>query len=131
AAQVDRQVHALVELRRRGGLEQLHRLAQAVAARRVGRLQRRLHPLAAPHQPSTTSMPIERAVPAMMFIAESMSFALRSGSLSCAISRSWARVTVPTLLRLGSPDPFSTLAARLSRTAAGGVFSSKVKLRSA
>jgi len=35
-------------------------------------------------------MPIDRAVPAMIFAAASMSLALRSAILLCAISRTWA-----------------------------------------
>jgi hypothetical protein len=53
------------------------------------------------HQP-TTSTPIERAVPAMIFAAASTSLAFRSASLVVAISRSWAWVILPTLLRCGS-----------------------------
>ena len=34
--------------------------------------------------------PIERAVPSTIFIAASMSLALRSGSLVVAISRTWS-----------------------------------------
>ena len=56
---------------------------------------------------ATTSTPIERAVPAMIFAAWSTSWALRSGSFFSAISRTWACVIVPTLSRLGSPEPFS------------------------
>jgi hypothetical protein len=59
-----------------------------------------------------------------------MSMALRSGILVSAISRTWARVTVPTFSRCGSGEPFSMPAALRSRTAAGGVFSTKEKLRS-
>src|SRR4051812_50175078 len=38
---------------------------------------------------------------------------------------------LPTLVLLGSPEPFSILAALLSRIEAGGVLVTKVKLRSA
>ena len=41
-----------------------------------------------------------------------------------------ARVTCPTFVRLGSPDPLITPAAFLSNTAAGGVFVTKVNERS-
>src|ERR1700722_19046733 len=58
-----------------------------------------------------TSTPIERAVPAMIFTAWSTSWALRSASLRSAISRNCASVILPTLLRLGSPEPFSSLSA--------------------
>ena len=56
------------------------------------------------HQAST-STPIERAVPATIFIAASTSFAFRSGILRSAIARSWSRDSVPTLSRFGSPEP--------------------------
>src|ERR1044071_3868035 len=56
---------------------------------------------------------------------------LRSGSLSSAISRTCFIETLPTLFLLGSPEPFSILAAFLSRIEAGGVLVMKVKLRSA
>lgn len=39
-------------------------------------------------------------------------------------------VTLPTFLRLGSPEPVSMPAAFFNSTDAGGVFSTKVKLRS-
>ncbi len=49
---------------------------------------------------------MERAVPATIFFAASISLALRSGSLVSAISVSWACVSVPTLSRCGTPLPF-------------------------
>ena len=78
----------------------------------------------------STVMPIERAVPAMIFAAWSMSCALRSVSLVLAISRTWSQVTLATLVLCGSPEPFSTPAALSSRRAAGGVFSLKSNDRS-
>jgi hypothetical protein len=50
--------------------------------------------------------------------------------LSSAISRTWARVTVPTFVRFGTPEPLASPAARLSRIAAGGVLVMNVKERS-
>ena len=50
---------------------------------------------------SVTVMPIERAVPAMIFSAASRSLALRSGILVSAISRTWARVIEATLIFCG------------------------------
>ena len=44
--------------------------------------------------------------------------------------RSWARLTLPTRSRPVVDEPFSTPAALRSRSAAGGVLSTKVKLRS-
>src|ERR1017187_4751575 len=63
-----------------------------------------------------TVRPMERAVPSMVCIACPMSNALRSASLTSAISRTWAAVTVPTLSRFGRADPFSTPAAFLRRS---------------
>jgi hypothetical protein len=51
------------------------------------------------HQP--TSTPIERAVPATIFIAAAMSFALRSGILVCAISRTCAWRQLADLVAVG------------------------------
>ena len=70
-------------------------------------------------------IPIDRAVPAMIFAAWSMSFALRSSILVWAIWRTWSMVTVATFLMCGSPLPFSTPAALSSSRAAGGVLSTK------
>src|SRR5215218_2775934 len=75
-------------------------------------------------------MPIDRAVPAMIFSAWSRSLALRSAIFVVAISRTWSRVTVATLVLCGSPDPLSTPAALSSMRAAGGVLVTKVNERS-
>ena len=75
-------------------------------------------------------MPDERAVPSMMRQACSRFRALRSFILMFAISSTWARVTVPTTSVPTSPAPFSTPAAFLSSTAAGGDFRMKSKERS-
>src|SRR4029453_8970962 len=77
-----------------------------------------------------TVMPIDRAVPAMIFSAWSRSLALRSAIFVVAISRTWSRVTVATLVLCGSPEPFSTPAALSSMRAAGGVLVTKVNERS-
>ena len=74
--------------------------------------------------------PIERAVPAMTFIASSTSRAFRSGIFASAIERSCASLSRPTLFRFGSPEPDSRLSASLMRTAAGGVFVMNVNDRS-
>ncbi len=55
-----------------------------------------------------------------------MSAALRSGILSLAISSTCFMVTVPTLSRLGSEEPFAIPTARFRSTAAGGVLVMKV-----
>ena len=54
---------------------------------------------------------MDRAEPAMIFIAPSKLLALRSSIFSSAIWRSCLRVTEPTGMRPGSPLPFSRLAA--------------------
>ena len=66
-------------------------------------------------------MPMLRAVPSMILMAAGNEVVLRSGSLVAAIASTCARVTFPTLFRLGSPEPLSTLAACRSRKDAGGV----------
>src|SRR5262245_50986976 len=64
-------------------------------------------------------MPIERAVPEIVLIAASRSVVLRSGIFCLAISSSCFCVILPTLFLFGSPDPFSSRAAFMSRMAAG------------
>jgi len=71
-----------------------------------------------------------RAVPAMIFMAASTSFAFRSAILRSAILRSCSRVSVATFSRFGSPDPFSIPAACLISSAAGDCFVTKVNERS-
>ena len=66
-------------------------------------------------------MPIDRAVPAMIFSAASIVVAFRSGILVCAISRIWALVTEPTFSVCGVPLPLATPAAFLISSGAGGV----------
>ena len=80
-------------------------------------------------QPSTL-MPMDRAVPAMILSAASIVVAFRSGILVWAISRTWAAVTVPTLVLCGSGLPLSTPAAFLISSGAGGVFVMNEKARS-
>ncbi len=75
-------------------------------------------------------MPMLRAVPSTVRMAESMESVLRSTSLVCAISRTWARVTLPILSLCGTAEALAIPAARLSSTAAGGVFTTKVNDRS-
>src|SRR5271169_2807055 len=76
-------------------------------------------------------MPIERAVPSIVRIAPSRSLALRSLTLVLAISSTWARVTLPTLLLLGIGEPLAAPLALISSTEAGGLLVMKVKERSA
>src|SRR5579863_1978564 len=79
---------------------------------------------------ASTSTPIERAVPATMRFAASMSLALMSGIFTLAIDSSWACVSFPTLLRLGSLLPDSIWSACLMRNDAGGVLVTKLNVRS-
>ena len=57
------------------------------------------------------TIPILRAVPSTMRIADSTLAAFKSGIFVSAISRTLSRLTVATLLRLGSPEPDSIPAA--------------------
>ena len=77
-----------------------------------------------------TVMPIERAEPSIISIAFSTSLALRSFILAWAISRTWARVTLPALAMPGALEPEDSFAAFFKKKDAGGVFISKVKLLS-
>src|SRR5690349_23553239 len=126
-AQAHRDLDGLVELGEAGFLDDLERLTCLVRARDVTVLRRRCVLLSMRAHQSTTSTPMERAAPAIIAIADSSESQLRSGSLSSAILRICARVTRPTLLRFGWPEPFSIPASFLRSTAAGGVFVMKVK----
>src|SRR5215469_9951465 len=75
-------------------------------------------------------MPIDRAVPAMIFSAASIVVAFRSGIFVSAICRSCAEVSVPTLVLCGSALPLSTPTAFLISSAAGGVLVTKLNVRS-
>src|SRR5450631_2373072 len=75
-------------------------------------------------------MPIERAVPAMIASAASMSRAFRSGILVSAICRNCAFDSDATFTLCGVGEPLSTLAAFLMSSAAGGVLVMKVNERS-
>jgi DNA-directed RNA polymerase beta' subunit len=79
---------------------------------------------------STTSIPILRAVPSTIRMAPSTSIALRSFIFSSAISRTFARETLPTFSRLGSPDAVSIPKAFFNKIDAGGVFVMKLKVLS-
>ena len=68
--------------------------------------------------------------PRSVVAAASMSFALRSAILISAISRTWSRVTRPTVSRRSCRAPFSTPAALRRRSAAGGVLRMNVNERS-
>src|ERR1700678_3014775 len=66
----------------------------------------------------------------MICSAASIVVAFRSGSLVCAISRTWAAVSEPTLVLCGSALPLSTPAAFLISSGAGGVLVMNVNDRS-
>ena len=74
---------------------------------------------------------MERAVPAIMLIADSSVLALRSRIFISAIFWTEALEMVATFVLLGTPEPDSMLHSFLIRTAAGGVLVTKVKERSA
>ena len=67
----------------------------------------------------------------MLFMAVSTEAAFRSGIFCVAISRTCFSVTLPIFSLFGVPEPLGIPAAFSSRTAAGGVLVTKVKLRSA
>src|ERR1041384_8495353 len=71
--------------------------------------------------------PMFRAVPSIVLIAASRLVVFKSGIFVLAISSILAREILPTFSLFGLPDPFSTPAAFFNRSAAGGVFVSKVK----
>ena len=75
-------------------------------------------------------MPIERAVPSMIFIAASMSLALRSGILVCGDLAHLVLGQLADLSLCGTPEPFCRPAAFLISSAAGGVLVMKVNERS-
>src|SRR3954471_16812193 len=129
-ARADVDLDGLVELRALELLDQPDRLGRAVLVVAVDLPAGLEELLAVPCHQAPTSTPIERAVPAMIFIAWSTSCALRSCSFFSAIARSWAWLIVPTFSRCGSPEPFSMLIAWRISTAAGGVLVMKVNDRS-
>ena len=79
---------------------------------------------------SPTSMPMLRAVPAIICIASSTPPALRSANLDSAISLSCFLLMLPTLPSRNSEAPFSTPAALRNMSDAGGVRVTKVNERS-
>ena len=85
--EAERDLDRLVELRLRELFEQAHRLDRRILALPVDALEGDAKPLARTTH-ADTSTPIERAVPAMMRMACSTSFALRSAILRSAICRS-------------------------------------------
>src|SRR5207248_3423930 len=112
-------VHRLVELGVRRALHPLHRVAGRIQLARLQRPDRRAVALAMHAHQSSTSRPIERAVPATIFIAASISLAFRSGIFSSAILRTWARVTFPTFWRFEVGLPFSMPASFLGPRSPG------------
>src|SRR5437667_2892739 len=76
-------------------------------------------------------MPMDRAVPSTMRIAASTALGLRARIFCGATQLTWARVILPSLVLLGSPDSFSIPAAWRSSPDAGGVLVTKENVRSA
>src|SRR5215208_4538284 len=126
----DVHLDGLVELRALGVLDEADRLGRAVLALAVDLAAGLRIALAVLGHYATTSTPIERAVPSMIFAAWLTSCALRSPSFFSAIARTWSLEIVPTLVRLGSPEPFSIPIAWRISTAAGGVLVTNVNERS-
>src|SRR6202043_228129 len=134
--QVDGQLHGFVELGVVRLLNQLRRFRELVRprfhllARILNVLARFLHRCPRNQLYAVTSKPMFRAVPITVRTADSIFVVLRSTSLSLAISSTCFFVTLPTLLRFGSAEPFTIPAARSSKIEAGGVFKIKVNVRS-
>src|SRR5690606_27517820 len=63
------------------------------------------------HDYASTEIPIDRAVPAMIFMACSTSLALRSACFCSAMERNWSLESFATLTVCGVGDPFCTPAA--------------------
>src|SRR5438105_2373938 len=125
-----RDIDRLVEFGVRRRFHLVHGLARGVQLAGLERRDGGAIVLAVRAHQSTTSSPMERAVPATIFIAASMSVAFRSGSLISAIFLSWARVTFPTFWRFEVGEPFSMPASFFRSTAAGGVLVMNVNVRS-
>ena len=98
-------VHGLIELGERGALHQRHGVGDLVLARPIDLGDRGLELLALGRHQSTTSSPMDRAVPAIIFMALSRSDALRSAILISAIFLTCARVTLPDLGPVGLAAP--------------------------
>src|SRR3954454_10449022 len=129
--EVNRHIHGLVELGERGVLHQANDVGNRILTGPIHLGHCRAELLAPSRHQSTTSSPIDRAVPATIRMALSRSVAFRSAILISAIFLTCARVTRPTLVRLGWPLPFSIPASLSRRFGAGGVLVMKVNVRSA
>src|SRR5690349_19873100 len=146
-AQIDGQFHRFVELRVMRLLDQLRSFPELVGTRlhflarildvlaRFLRHLRLLLVLTTAHQSNcdfypTTANPILRAFLMTIRTADSNLVVFSSSSFVVAISSACFFVTLPTLLRFGSAEPFTIPAARSSRIDAGGVFKMNVNVRS-
>src|SRR5947208_4700593 len=125
-----RDIDRFVEFGVRRGFHLVHGLARGVQLAGLERRDGGAIVLAVRAHQSTTSSPMERAVPATIFIAASMSVAFKSVSLISAIFLTWARVTFPTFWRFEVGEPFSMPASFFRSTAAGGVLVMNVNVRS-
>src|SRR3981081_3805757 len=130
-AEIHGRIHRFGELGSGEFLHQLQRLLHRIVFARSELRLPGLDTLRDGHaQTPSTSTPMLRALPAMVRTAASRSAAVRSGCFILAISSSCWREILPTLAVLGVPLPFSIPSALRISTAAGGVFITKVKLRS-
>src|SRR4029077_12541512 len=109
-AEVGDQFHGFVKLDEVGFLDRLGGFRKFIRTRfdrpaRLGDVFSRLlsHFFSYP----STSRPMLRAVPMMVRTGESRLVVFKSGNLVLAISSTCLRVTLPTLLRLGSADPLT------------------------
>src|SRR5690606_476986 len=131
-AEVHRHVDRFVEFRGRRLLHELHGVERRVGARTVHLAGEGLPALGnLCHYMPSTVMPMERALPAMLRMAESRSAAFRSGIFCFAISSTCFFVILPTLSVCGRALPDSMPAAFLRSTVVGGVLMTKLKLLSA
>src|SRR5712692_6490764 len=134
--QIHRQFDGLVELREFRFLQHFRSLFQGIGARfhqlagflyiLSGFLPRHSQLLLYP----STSRPMFRAVPITVRTADSRLVVFKSTSFALAISSTCFLVTLPTLVRFGSAEPFTIPAARFSNSEAGGVLVMNVKVRS-
>src|SRR5204863_3528473 len=125
-AEIHRDLDRLVEFRLGALLDELDRLIERVGLRRVDAFAGLGDAFSSTHDQAPTWMPIDRADPSTMRIADSTVSQLRSAIFFSAISLTCALVTLATLSRPGVFEPPSILAAFLRKYDIGGVRISKV-----
>src|SRR5262249_5589240 len=116
-AEIHRDFDGLIELGLGPLLDHLHGLVDRVKLLEIDaftRLQGPFSKVCHGDYPAT-SIPIERADPSTISIADSIVLQLRSFIFCCAISRTCALVRLPATSRPGVFDPLSSLAAFLMK----------------